>query len=168
VECGLRLGACWVFVPRATAANAAAAPQGMCTAPQSGHNKVSSLYVAARSGMLRVGNEVSSFYGTQADQRGVRQLGDVGGDALDLVKNSAGTLLIPVPISPSKMDGIEPFVRWGAARLGALAMHGVMRALIARWAALIAMLGLLALVIATSRTPCVPYGLWPTLQMHCR
>jgi hypothetical protein len=51
---------------------------------------------------------------------------------------------------------------------GGLAMHGVMRVLIARWAALIAMLGLLALVIATSRIPCVPYGLWPTLQMHCR
>jgi hypothetical protein len=34
--------------------------------------------------------------------------------------------------------------------------------------ALSAMLGLLALVIATSRIPCVPYGLWPTLQMHCR
>jgi hypothetical protein len=47
-------------------------------------------------------------------------------------------------------------------------MHGAMRALIARWVALIAMLGLLALVIATSRIPCVPYGLWPTLQMHCR
>jgi hypothetical protein len=96
------------------------------------------------------------------------RLGDVGGDAPDLVTNSAGTLLIPVPISPPKMDGIEPFVRWGAARLGGLAMHGVMRALIARWVALIVMLGLLALVIATSRIPCVPYGLWPTLQMHCR
>ena len=48
----------------------------------------------------------------------LRQLGDVGGDAPDLVTNSAGTLLIPVPISPPKMDGIEPFVRWGAARLG--------------------------------------------------
>jgi hypothetical protein len=48
------------------------------------------------------------------------------------------------------------------------AMYGVMRALIARWLALIAMLGLLALVIATSRIPCMPYGLWPTLQMHCR
>ena len=47
-------------------------------------------------------------------------------------------------------------------------MHRVMRALIARWVALIAMLGLLALVIATSRIPCVPYGLWPALQMHCR
>jgi hypothetical protein len=34
-----------------------------------------------------------------------------GGYAPDLVKNSAGTLLIPVPISPPKMDGIEPFVR---------------------------------------------------------
>jgi hypothetical protein len=46
---GMRVAtaACWVFVP-ATAANAAVAPQGMCTAPQSGHNKVSSLYVAAR------------------------------------------------------------------------------------------------------------------------
>jgi hypothetical protein len=110
---GWRLPACWVFVPRATAANAAAAPQGMCTALKRGHNKVSSLYVAARSGMLRVGNKVSSFYGTQAYQRGVGRLGDVGGDALDLVKNSAGTLRIPVPISPPKMDGIEPFVRWG-------------------------------------------------------
>ena len=66
------------------------------------------------------------------------------------------------------MDRIEPSVRWGAARLGGLAMHGVMRALIARWAALIAMLGLLALVIAAGRIPCVPYELWPTLQMHCR
>jgi hypothetical protein len=47
-------------------------------------------------------------------------------------------------------------------------MHGVMRALIARWVALIAMLGLLALVIGTSRTPCVPYGMWHTLQMNCR
>jgi hypothetical protein len=119
----------------------------------------------ARSKTLRVG-KVSSFYGTQADRRGVEQLGDVGVDVPDLVKNSAGTLLIPVAISPPRMDGIEPFVRWGAARLGGLAMHGVMRALIARWAALIAMLGLLALVIATSRIPCVP--LWPTLQMHCR
>jgi hypothetical protein len=73
-----------------------------------------------------------------------------------------------VPISPPKMDGIEPFVRWGRRGSGGLAMHGVMRALIARWAALIAMLGLLALVIATSRIPCVPYGLWPALQMHCR
>ena len=51
---------------------------------------------------------------------------------------------------------------------GGLAMHGVMRALIARWVALIAMLGLLALVIGTSRTPCVPYGMWHTLQMNCR
>jgi len=90
------------------------------------------------------------------------------GYAPDLVTNSAGTLLIPVPISPPKMDGIEPFVRWGRRGSGGLAMHGVMRALIARWVALIAMLGLLALVIATSRIPCVPYGLWPTLQMHCR
>jgi hypothetical protein len=47
-------------------------------------------------------------------------------------------------------------------------MYGVVRALIARWLALIAMLGLLALVIATGRIPCVPYGLWPALQMQCR
>jgi len=51
--------------------------------------------------------------------RDAGRLGDVGGYAPpDLVTNSAGTLLIPVPISPPKMDGIEPFVRWGAARLG--------------------------------------------------
>ena len=48
----------------------------------------------------------------------LRQLGDVGSDAADLVANSTGTPLIPVPISPPKMDGIEQFVRWGAARLG--------------------------------------------------
>jgi hypothetical protein len=51
---------------------------------------------------------------------------------------------------------------------GGLAMHGVMRVLIARWLAVIATLGLRALVMATSRIPCVPYGLWPTLQKHCR
>ena len=90
------------------------------------------------------------------------------GYAPDLVTNSDGTILIPVPISPPKMDRIEPFVRRGAASSGGLAMHGVMRALIARWIALIAMLGLLALVIGTSRTPCVPYGMWHTLQMNCR
>ena len=46
--------------------------------------------------------------------RDAGRLGDVGGYAPpDLVTNSAGTLLIPVPISPPKMDGIEPFVRWG-------------------------------------------------------
>ena len=85
-----------------------------------------------------------------------------------LVINLSVHLLIPVPISPREIDGIEQFVRWGAARFGGLVMHGVMRALIARSVALITMLGLLALVIATSRVPCVPYGLWPTLQMHCR
>ena len=46
-------------------------------------------------------------------------------------------------------------------------MRGVTRALIARWLALIAMLGLLV-VLATSRIPCVPYALWPSLQMNCR
>jgi hypothetical protein len=44
-------------------------------------------------------------------------------------------------------------------------MHGMMSALIARWVALIAMLGLFALVVATSRVPCVPYGLWPTITV---
>jgi hypothetical protein len=38
-------------------------------------------------------------------------------------------LLIPVPISPREMDAIEQFVRWGAARLGGLAMYRVIRAL---------------------------------------
>ena len=90
------------------------------------------------------------------------------GYAPDLVTNSAGTLHTPVPISPPKMDGVEPLRSPGAARLRGLAMHGVMRALIARWVALIAMLGLLALVIGTSRTPCVPSGMWHTLQMNCR
>jgi hypothetical protein len=51
--------------PRTTAAKAAAARKVCATAPQSGHNKVSSLYVAGRRGMPRVDNKVSSFYGTQ-------------------------------------------------------------------------------------------------------
>ncbi len=42
-------------------------------------------------------------------------------------------------------------------------VHGVMRALIARWLALVAMLGLFALVVATSRIPCVPCGKNATL-----
>ena len=42
----------------------------------------------------------------------------LAGDAPDLVTNSAGTLLIHGLISPPKMDGIQSFVRWGAARLG--------------------------------------------------
>ena len=45
---------------------------------------------------------------------------------------------------------------------------GMMRALVARWLAVIAMLGLLAFVWVTSRAPCVPYALWHTLQMNCR
>src|SRR5947209_4640611 len=44
----------------------------------------------------------------------LRQLGDVGGDTPGLVTNSAGTLLIPIPILPPKRNGIEPFVRRGA------------------------------------------------------
>jgi hypothetical protein len=100
--------------------------------------------------------------------RQFRQLGDVGGDAPCLVINLSVHLLIPVPISPREMEEIEPFVRWGAATLRGGVMNGVMRALVARLLALIAMLGLLALVIATSHVPCAPYGLWPTLQMNCR
>ena len=64
------------------------------------------------------------------------------------------------------MDGIEAFVRQGGGEARGVLL--CMRALIARWVALIAMLGLLALVIGTSRTPCVPYGMWHTLQMNCR
>ena len=44
----------------------------------------------------------------------LRQLGDFGGDAPGLVINLSVHLLIPVPISPREMEGIEPFVRWGA------------------------------------------------------
>jgi hypothetical protein len=98
----------------------------------------------------------------------IRQLGDVRRDPPRLVVNLSVHLLIPAPISPREMTEIEQFVRRVAGRLGGLAMHGVMRALIARWLALIAMLGLLALVLATSRIPCAPYGLWPSLQMNCR
>jgi hypothetical protein len=43
-----------------------------------------------------------------------------------------------------------------------------MRALIIRWLQVIVMMGLFALVWAADRTPCVPYGLWHTLQMNCR
>ena len=44
-----------------------------------------------------------------------------------------------------------------------------MRTPVAGWLALIVMLlGLFTLVWATGRTPCVPYGLWHTLQMQCR
>jgi hypothetical protein len=88
-------------------------------------------------------------------------------DPARLVINLSVHLRIPVPISPPKMDGISHSSAGGSEARG-IVMYGVMRALIARWLALIAMLGLLALVIATSRIPCVPYGLWPTLQMHCR
>jgi len=90
------------------------------------------------------------------------------GDVPGLVINPSVHLLIPVPISPREMDQLNNSSAGERRGSGGLVMHGVMRALIARWLALIAMLGLLALVIATSRIPCVPYGLWPTLQMHCR
>jgi hypothetical protein len=43
-----------------------------------------------------------------------------------------------------------------------------MRTPVAGWLALIVMLGLFAIVWATGRTPCAPYGLWHTLQMNCR
>jgi hypothetical protein len=50
------------------------------------------------------------------------------------------------------MDGIQKFVRWGRRGSGGLAMHGVMRALIARWLALITILGLLARCCYQSHT----------------
>ena len=37
-------------------------------------------------------------------------------------------------------------------------------ALVARWLAVIVMLGLFALVLVTNHTPCAPYGLWHTLK----
>ena len=52
--------------------------------------------------MLRVDNEVSSFYGTQA--RGVGQLGDVSGDAsrpvavISLVAEPAARLLLKIDV----------------------------------------------------------------------
>ena len=112
--------------------------------------------------MLRVGNKVSSFYGTQ------------GGLAMLAAMRRTSSQIPPVLSSFPSLFRLQ---RWtelnhssagGRRGSGGLAMHGVMRALIARWVALIAMLGLLALVIATSRTPCVPYGMWHTLQMNCR
>ena len=93
---------------------------------------------------------------------------------LAAMRRTSSQILPVLPSFPSlfrlqRSKELKQFVRWGAAKArGDLAMHELMRALIARWVALIAMLGLLALVIATSRIPCVPYGLWPTLQMHCR
>jgi hypothetical protein len=56
-------------------------------------------------------------------------VGDVDGYAPGLIINLSVHLLIPDPISPREMDGIEQFVRWGAARLGGLAMYRVIRAL---------------------------------------
>ena len=84
-ECGGRLRACWVFVPPRDGANAAVAPQGMCTAPQRGRNKVSSLYVAARRGMPRVGNKVSSFTGRRPTGE---EFGQLGGCRRQLCWNS--------------------------------------------------------------------------------
>ena len=59
----------------------------------------------------------------KSSQQKRRQLGDLRGDAVHHVTNSAGTLLIPVPISPREMDGIEPIVRRVAARLGGLQLQ---------------------------------------------
>ena len=117
----------------------------------------------ARSEMLRVGNKVSSFYGMQ------------GGLAMLAAMRRRTSSQIPPVLS--SFPSLFRLQRWtelnhssagGRRGSGGLAMHGVMRVLIARWLAVIAMLGLLALVMATSRAPCVPYGLWHTLQMNCR
>ena len=53
---------------------------------------------------------------------GLRQLGDVDGYARRA--SSQILFLIPVPISPPKMDGIDPFIRWVATRLGG-SCHGL-------------------------------------------
>ena len=117
----------------------------------------------ARSEMLRVGNKVSSFYGMQ------------GGLAMLAAMRRRTSSQIPPVLS--SFPSLFRLQRWtelnhssagGRRGSGDLAMYGVMRVLIARWLAVIAMLGLLALVMATSRAPCVPYGLWHTLQMNCR
>ena len=117
----------------------------------------------ARSEMLRVGNKVSSFYGMQ------------GGLAMLAAMRRRTSSQIPPVLS--SFPSLFRLQRWtelnhssagGRRGSGGLAMYGVMRVLIARWLAVIAMLGLLALVIGTSRTPCVPYGMWHTLQMNCR
>ena len=95
------------------------------------------------------------------------QLGDIGGDAPGLVTNSGVLSSFPSLFRLQRWTELNHSSAGGGEARGSC--HAwVMRALIARWVALIAMLGLLALVIATSRIPCVPYGLWPTLQMHCR
>jgi hypothetical protein len=89
---------------------------------------------------------------------------------LAAMRRTSSQILPVLPSFPSlfrlqrwtELNNSSAGVRRGS---GGLAMYGVIRDLIARWVALIAMLGLFALVIATSRIPCVPYGMWPTLQM---
>ena len=101
----------------------------------------------ARGEMLRVGNKVSSFYGTQADRRGVERLGDCR-------RRCAGPRQKFRRYSPhsrryfaSKDGRMNHSSAGGRRNSGGLAMHAVMRVLIARWLAAIAMLGLLALVM---------------------
>jgi hypothetical protein len=50
-----------------------------------------------------------------------------------LVINLSVHLLIAAPITPPEIDGIEPSPAGGRRGSGGLAMHGVMRALFARW-----------------------------------
>src|SRR5271169_3862928 len=154
--------ACWVFVPRETAANAAAARQGMCTAPKSGHNKVSSLYVAARSGMLRVGNKVSSFCGTQ------------GGLAMLAAMRRTSSKIPPVLSSFPSLFRLQ---RWTELNHSSAGGGGEARGSCHAWgdARLDRALGCVdcdarfaRARYSYSRTPCVPYGLWHTLQMNCR
>jgi hypothetical protein len=96
-----------------------------------------------------------------------RKLGDVYRDGLASSPIGRCISAFPPPFRLQRSTQLNNSPARGAGS-GGLAMRGVMRALIARGLALITMLGLLALVVATSRIPCVPYGLWPTLQMHCR
>ena len=54
-----------------------------------------------------------------------RQFGGVGGGCAGLVANSAGTLLIPVPISPPKMDNLGAPAHAVGGSLAALASHAL-------------------------------------------
>ena len=100
----------------------------------------------ARSEMLRVGNKVSSFYGMQ------------GGLAMLAAMRRRTSSQIPPVLS--SFPSLFRLQRWtelnhssagGRRGSGGLAMYGVMRVLIARWLAVIAMLGLLALYGYQSR-----------------
>ena len=85
-----------------------------------------------------------------------------GSGVLDLITNSIVALLIPVLFYRQEFRvADEPFVRfWGRLGIGGLAVRGDASRSLA--------CGDIVVVWVTSRAPCVPYGLWHTLQMNCR